>query len=325
MQEDHTIQPLIDRYLAGHATPEEEQRVNEWFDQWHTPPREGATDGRPSGDDIFAAVQARVQAYEAENTGRVVAMKPTRVRWRLAASVISVAMMVAGGWWYRSKVPARKPAVKFLDLYTQAGQLSKITLTDSSVIWLNASSHLRYPEQFSTNRTVYLEGEAYFDVRQDPQHPFVIESNGYRTRVLGTTFSIRSYTAPNTYKVTVSSGKVAVYQGIDSSHAVLLTANQELRINIDKGTQQVRNVRAQSLMLWKEGGLCFEKDYLAEVVVSLQHRYGKTFRITAAPLQNMEISGTFDPHQSLEDILKILSKVYGLHFKATPNGIINIS
>ncbi|NLU90835.1 FecR family protein [Chitinophaga sp. Ak27] len=325
MQEDHTIQPLIDRYLAGQASPEEAKQVNDWFDQWYTPPQGGANDERPSGDDIFASVQARVQAYEAENAGKVVAMKPGRIRWRLAASVISAAVMVAGGWWYRSKMPARTPAVKYLDLYTRAGQLSKITLTDSSIIWLNASSHLRYPEQFSTNRTVYLEGEAYFDVHQDPQHPFLIESNGYRTRVLGTTFNIRSYTAPNTYKVTVSSGKVAVYQGVDSSHAVLLTANQELRVNIDKGTQQVRNVPAQSIMRWKEGGLCFEKDHLTEVVISLQHRYGKTFRITAAPLQNMEISGTFDPHQSLEDILKILSKVYGLHFKATRNGTINIS
>lgn len=325
MQEDHKIRPLIDKYLAGQAAPEEEKALNEWFEQLHTPPAEGETGEYPSRDDLFAGIHARIQAYEQQQGAKVVTMKPRSINWRLAASVISAVVMLGSGWLYKSRFQPRKVSVKLLDLYTQTGQLTKITLTDSSVVWLNANSHLRYPEAFQDTRTVYLEGEAYFDVHQDPQRPFIIESDGYRTRVLGTTFGIRSYTTPNIYKVTVSSGKVAVSQATDTTHPVMLVANQEIRFNGEEGTREVRNVRAASLMRWTEGGLSFEKDVLAEVVVSLEHRYGTKFQITASSLKRMEISGTFDHHQSLDDIIKILGKVYGLHFRKQSNGIINIS
>ncbi|WP_143307181.1 FecR family protein [Chitinophaga vietnamensis] len=321
--QDERIHRLIGRYLAGHATPAEQQELDIWFAQLHTPPT--ATDDTPRallGEKIYGAIRERIHEKEG---ARVIPMRASRtLRWRLAASVISAAIVTAGGLLYRAKMPARKAPVKYLDLYTRAGQLSKVILTDSSIVWLNAGSHLRYPETFTGNRTVYLQGEACFDIHQDPQHPFIIESEGYHTQVLGTTFSIRSYPAPDVYKVTVASGKVAVYKPGDSARAVLLTAGQEVRMQHD-GPQEVRNVHADALLSWRSGKLTFEKDPLQEVIVSLQNRYNVTFEITRTALRRMEVSGTFDHSQSLNDILKILSKVYGLHFSKNANGIIRIS
>jgi ferric-dicitrate binding protein FerR (iron transport regulator) len=330
MQDENKLNRLIEKYLTGNATPEEEAWLNNWFDQLHTPAPENeeqrnSAARRQLGERIFTTVEENVKLYEQQQQQIIPIRSSRNMRWRIAASVISAALVTGGGWLYKSRMQTRKPVARMLDLRTQEGQLSKIVLTDSSVVWLNANSHLRYPEQFTDNRTVYLQGEAYFDIHQDPQHPFIIESSGYRTQVLGTAFSIRSYAAPGSYRVTVASGKVAVFKSTDSSRVAFLTADQELRINGDAGTQQVRSVHAQAMMSWKEGSLSFEKDFLSEVVISLQNRYGATFSFRKAQLKNMEISGTFDHSQSLNDILKILSKVYGLHFKKQADGIINIS
>ncbi|MBC9929787.1 FecR family protein [Chitinophaga qingshengii] len=327
MQDRNELNRLIDQYLNGKATPEETIRLNNWFEQLHTPGAEQTGDRQELGQRIFTAVQAQLEIPVV--SGLVAEVAPRRIsrmmRWRIAASVISAALVAGGGWWYQSVIKTRKPVARMLDLRTLGGQLTKITLTDSSVVWLNANSHLRYPEAFTDDRTVYLQGEAYFNIHPDPGHPFIIESGGYRTRVLGTAFSIRAYAAPQIYKVTVASGKVAVFKSADSSRIAYLTADQELRINEDAGTQQVRAVHAQTKMSWKNGSLTFEKDFLSEVAISLQNRYGVIFSFKKAQLKNMEISGIFDHSQSLDDILKILNKVYGLHFNRQANGMIIIS
>jgi transmembrane sensor len=314
MHEEEYINSLIEKHLAGTITPAEQKELDEWYAKLHTPPEQHGGKDANLRERIYAAIEKRIQ--------------PTPVKlvrhiwWRVAAAIVPAAILTTILYNQHTRKQSKDT---LLDLYTHEGGLSKITLTDSTVVWLNANSHLRYPQTITGNRTVYLEGEAWFDVHQDPAHPFVIESKGYRTRVLGTTFSIRSYTAPNTYKVTVSSGKVAVYTATDSSHAVLLTANQEVRFDGDAGTKEVRTVAAKSAMAWKEGALSFERDQLSEVATALQNRYGAKFIFEKDALRSIKISGQFDRTQSLEDIMKILSKVYNLHFKRGEGKKISIS
>ncbi|MBV8251815.1 MAG: FecR domain-containing protein [Chitinophaga sp.] len=321
MQEDPIIQ-RIDSYLSGQATPEEEAALQQWFDELHTPPLDDSQEDKAQlGERMYAEISDRI--------GITPVVKKFQVSrstwWKLAASVLSAAIVTAGGLLYKSRSPQKPPVAKLIDVYTRKGQLTKIILTDSSVVWLNANSHFRYPEQFGANRTVYLQGEAYFDIHQDPAHPFTIESNGYRTQVLGTTFSIRSYPAPNIYRVTVASGKVMVCRAQDSSKLAVLTANQEFRFNGNDSTELVRNVHAASVLSWKEGKLTFEKDQLSEVLVSLENRYGKKLVLLSKHKAAMEISGTFDRNQSLSDVLHILSKVYGLRQQKQTDGTICIN
>ncbi|HVI44044.1 MAG TPA: FecR domain-containing protein [Chitinophaga sp.] len=329
MHENEKIKRLIDLYLSGKANEEEEQQLNEWFSQLHAAPEAGYKPLLPEerqqlGERMYQRIQEDLRPH-------TVVVGPERsVRrlwWKVAAAVIPLAVLSAAllfsKWNTARKTTAEEP---MLDLYTQKGQLSKITLADNTVIWLNGNSHLRYPQQFTgSNRKVYLEGEAYFEVQQDPVHPFIIESGGYRTQVLGTAFNIRSYPTPHIYKVTVTSGKVAVYRHSDSTSAILLTADQQVMIDCDEHTQQVRQVHATELLAWRKGGVSFEKDPLMEVVAAMESRYGVVFRFENTILKKKEISGVFDNGQSLDDILKILSRVYSLHFKRQSNGIIAIS
>lgn len=67
------------------------------------------------------------------------------------------------------------PTVIWLEKITQPGQTSTITFHDGSSIVLNGNSSIRYPEKFDDqNREVYFNGEGYFDISTDPQHPFIV-------------------------------------------------------------------------------------------------------------------------------------------------------
>ena len=83
-------------------------------------------------------------------------------------------------------------------------------LPDSSVVWLNKNSKLSYPESFNhESRIVYLQGEAFFDVRKNPLQPFIIYAAGTTTKVLGTSFNLKAYDQDSQVSLTVVTGKVS--------------------------------------------------------------------------------------------------------------------
>lgn len=102
-----------------------------------------------------------------------------------------------------------------------SANISKVILPDGSIVWLKAYSKLSYPEQFSdTNREVKLEGEALFEVAENPKKPFVITCGELKTTVLGTSFNIRANRKD--IEVNVLTGKVALSSEYSDSNMILL-------------------------------------------------------------------------------------------------------
>ncbi len=86
-----------------------------------------------------------------------------------------------------------------------------MSLSDGSVVWLNAGSSLSYNKDFSDKfREVYLKGEAYFEVTPDSLKPFVVKSESLNVKVLGTTFNVRTYEDENLVNVVLRTGRVDV-------------------------------------------------------------------------------------------------------------------
>lgn len=120
-----------------------------------------------------------------------------------------------------------------------------VELADGSKITLEKKSKISYTKFMSgaAKREVYLTGEAFFDVARDPQHPFLVYSNGLVTKVLGTSFRIRSYENEKNVTVDVSSGKVSVFVNPDKKTAiqtespelssVVLTPNQRVSYTVE--------------------------------------------------------------------------------------------
>jgi len=135
------------------------------------------------------------------------------------------------------------PSKHLIENVNTSGKAVKLVLPDQSIIELGAGSRLAYPNNFDSSQTrdVYLLGEAFFTVKKDPSHPFRVFANEVVTKVLGTSFIIRSLNNDSTIQVTVRTGKVSVYSQANTSNSetaspgqlggIILTPNQELVYN----------------------------------------------------------------------------------------------
>lgn len=167
---------------------------------------------------------------------------------------------------------------KLLTVLTRRGERRIVTLSDGSKIWLSPSSKFTFPIQFKNNfRDVKLEGEAYFEVAKDKKHPFIIHSGEIDTRVVGTSFTIRSDKGQNQSDVTVVTGivKVSVLAGQHAaSENVVLKPNQRAVFNRTAGIlTRTSFPDAAAMLKRKDGILTYNGTPIREVLRDFSRYY----------------------------------------------------
>ncbi|WP_134091362.1 FecR family protein [Olivibacter sp. XZL3] len=178
----------------------------------------------------------------------------------------------------------------------------QLTLPDGTKVWLNAMSTLKFPVQFlSTERLVYLEGEAYFEVAEDPSKPFVVDVRNTKVSVLGTTFNINAYTA-NTAATLISGAVKVSHKDVEE----LLRPGQEAKVEADKIS--VRTADLNKVVAWKQGDFYFDKDNIVEIMQELQRWYD--FDVTySGEIPKKLISGNISRGSKLSEVLEMLNFV----------------
>lgn len=137
----------------------------------------------------------------------------------------------------------------------------RVELSDGSVVWLNSTSKMRFPFVFNERkREVYIEGEAYFEIAADPQHPFIVHANGSDIQVLGTSFNINAY-FPDKLSTSLVEGKVAVVTG---NERIELRPGKEAVIRSNSKTQ-IQNFDPQITLGWKQGVHYFQDASMREI------------------------------------------------------------
>lgn len=76
------------------------------------------------------------------------------------------------------------------ELVVPKGKRAHLQLSDGTRVWINSASVLRFPSAFGDTRDVFVEGEAYFEVAKDANRPFIVHTDHFATRVLGTSFDV---------------------------------------------------------------------------------------------------------------------------------------
>ncbi|MEK6552667.1 MAG: FecR domain-containing protein, partial [Bacteroidota bacterium] len=160
---------------------------------------------------------------------------PTLLKY---AASIAFFLVLVTGTLYISGVFNQKPAViSWNEKQTVMGEKYFATLSDGTIITLNADSKLKYPARFTNGtREIYLEGEAFFEVKQDTSRPFIVHSGNISTTVLGTKFNVSAF--PNEKNIAVSlvegSVKVSKEESGTIENIVLLQPDQQLVYNIER-------------------------------------------------------------------------------------------
>jgi transmembrane sensor len=196
------------------------------------------------------------------------------------------------------------------------GEKSIINLPDSSKIWLNGGTNIRVSKNFGlTNRTIILNGEAYFEVAKNKILPFNVVANNINIRVTGTKFNVTAYAEDNLIETTIKEGTVQITpQDHKSFKKFQLTANQEAIYNRTSSKMVLRTANVDIVTSWKNNVLIIENEHYSEVFKKLENWYG--VKITVEGKLDYEPNYTLTiKTESLHDILENIRFITPLKFK----------
>jgi ferric-dicitrate binding protein FerR (iron transport regulator) len=267
-------------------------------------------------------------------------------RWIAAASM--VAILLTGTLFYLRETTKKtdQPPAKPKELATQYGFRSFITLPDGSEVWLNAGTKLQYADAFANGkRELTLTGEAYFDVKHDPQHPFIIHTGRLDVKVLGTAFNVKAYPGDSLMETTLIRGKVEIDFIHDLRPKIILKPNEKVVIHTnnneirqeqaaDRSTSTVSKASEYTLSeivpdpadgsiaetCWMENKLVFRNEPFARLALKLERWYAVNIHFNNNKYKEDELTGTFRD-QSIEDVMHALQLSSGFHYQITGKDI----
>jgi ferric-dicitrate binding protein FerR (iron transport regulator) len=299
--EQTRLNDLIRKYADDKATPEEVQELHEWYHTVHTAGPVEWPAGNPEEKQLL---QQRL--WEHLKPPPQPRLRVIRMVTRAAACLI----VLAGAWMAWRYLGNKGPDL--ISIQNPSGKVTQVSLPDSSHVWLNAASTLRYATTFSSHREVFLDGEGYFEVAEDAAHPFVVHAGQLTTTVLGTSFDVRSFATETHTSVTVIRGKVQV-ENKDSLLDRLTPARQ---LQWDGRTRQSRtaSVDTAHTLAWQHGQLQFDDETLEDIAGMLSRWYNVQFIIKGQPLRGSKLFGSFNNTTSLSQVLTAMSNLSDLHW-----------
>jgi ferric-dicitrate binding protein FerR (iron transport regulator) len=190
----------------------------------------------------------------------------------------------------------------------------QLTLMDGTHIQMNSNSKLRYPTQFGEGvRKVYLEGEAFFDVAKDPDHPFIVDVNDMQVKVLGTAFNVNAYTKSNDIITTLVEGKVEVRNEFFEKNDQLLP-NEQFTFNKSNGKTVKKIVDTDVFTAWTRGRFVFENENLEEIMLRLERLYDIEVFFLNNAKRKLIFTGDLARYENIEEILEMLEVTQKVKF-----------
>lgn len=238
------------------------------------------------------------------------------------AAAILILPLIAYSAYLTFKTPA-KNHIETADLIwhsvkTFAGTQTDFMLPDGSHVWLNSGSVLEYPVAFAHDiRQVRLTGEAFFDVKKDPSHPFIVNAGKLNIEVKGTRFDVCNYPNESNSELTLESGSVRLFAGnyADKKTLALIKPGQRALLDNTREKLSVTEVDVEKHTSWKDGLLIFRDDKMDEVVLKLNRKFNVDISVQDAELKAYIYTATFED-ESLTQILNLLKISAPVNYKA---------
>ena len=191
------------------------------------------------------------------------------------------------------------------------GKTSEVMLSDGTKVFLNAGSRLIYPESFSgKTREVFLVGEAFFDVKHDQNHPFIVQLSDLRVKVLGTRFNISAYASDKVIETVLAEGKVNIEKndaGIFDK-ALEMTPNHLASFDRTSKETSLTKVNTENYILWTAGILKFESTDLNHITKRLERFYNIRFEYNSSLLGGLRISGKMELKEDKDEICERIAR-----------------
>ncbi len=202
---------------------------------------------------------------------------------------------------------------KLNEVIVPFGKKSELMLEDGTKVWLNAGSRFAFPQEFEGGkRTVYLEGEAYFEVTADADQPFVLSVDDIDIEVLGTKFNVCAYKSDDFSETVLLNGSIQIREKnrLFKDRIVLIPSQKATYHKTDNRFDLTTDPLPEAHIAWIEGWYQFTNENLEQVLKKLERYYNIRFQYDHAVVSGvLPVSGKLDLKDSLEEVMAVLSGV----------------
>ncbi len=186
-----------------------------------------------------------------------------------------------------------------------------ITLADGTRIHMNSNTTLVCPTQFAdADRSVYLNGDAYFYVAKDKQRPFMVKTDNGIVKEYGTSFNANTTDHPGTTKVVLVEGSISVITRSGNEHAV--KPNQMAEIHQQNDNVDIQQTDVKPYTAWNEGRFVFEECPMQQLMEVLAQWYNMNVTFQSESSKDIRFTGTLDKYGNADDILRAIESVAGV-------------
>jgi ferric-dicitrate binding protein FerR (iron transport regulator) len=311
--EKHYFIVLLHKYLSGEASPVEVQFLERYYNLFQDEPDVLSL---LSGEQK-KALKGQIHKEIWSNIG---AMDQPRFKLRKlnilmigisAAAILLVLFSVR--LFFFPGVQVKEKSVAILASINNENHV--ITLPDGSMVMLDSGSKLNYPASFDGlgKREVYLDGQAYFDIKHMASSPFVVHAGKVNVMVLGTTFNVKAFPRETEITITVKKGKVQVND--QSKTLGTIIPREQIVYNKENEHSIQKTVNTDEYMNWKEQDLLFDNLTVSEAASLLEDRFGVKIFIRDNAVRSERFTATFPKTESLDQALKSICEFNGAVYR----------
>jgi len=323
MKETQVPYTLLAKYFSGETTAEEKAILHDWRnecdknnslflkleEQWKNASPDLSLFVKPDKAKVWENIQLKLK----EKAGQV-GFYSKRLLIRIASIAAIFSLIVGFGFSYLLKPHTDNHAALLKNtIMAPSGQKTQLVLPDGTAVWLNSDSRLTYTFEYSNKeRTVQLEGEAYFDVKQNEDLPFIVKAGPINVEVHGTAFNVRAYAEDDDISVSLVHGKVGLTRESDHEFLTFLSPNQSAIYSKKSLLYQVESCDAEVESSWHLNKLKFDGSTTEQIWKKLERWYGVKVRLQDVNPENRYWFSV--KTESLTELLDMINKLTPIEY-----------
>lgn len=232
---------------------------------------------------------------------------------RVAGAAAAAVFMFGSGYYLKNLMPNDSQIAQPLTtLSIPKAAMGNVVLADGTRVYLNSDTELKYTDQPSGKREVYLNGEAYFEVTSDKSNPFYVHLNDFTIKVTGTMFNVKSYQDDNA-ETSLIEGKISI---LNPSGSELLDLKPDQTMLFEKDSRRmVVSDTPGARCDWRDGELFLKNKPLSEIAKTLERWYDIKLTFDDESIRNTCLTGTILKNKPIEQILEVLKISEPLHYE----------
>lgn len=223
------------------------------------------------------------------------------------------AKRTSAGLVYDSTAVVKEEELKYNTLKIPRGGEFRLTLSDGTSVVLNSATNLKFPVTFGKGeRKVYLDGEAYFEVKKDSTRPFYVEMEGMQVQVYGTSFNVNTRKGNEVQTVLVE-GKIGI-KLTDLASEYMLCPGTLVCFDQKNKTVKTKSVDPSQYVAWTKGIFTFEEESLEQIMNTLSLWYDVDVFYQTESVKQLHFSGHLGRYKEIRDILDAITEATGVKF-----------